>query len=442
MSSTATTYSELVRDRLDHDHAASILVHAIEHSTPPATLALFGSWGRGKTDVLRRVEEKLITGDLAAVVWANPWQSGHGDALSCIAASIAKNHIVKWSPKELAHLMTRVGRAGAALTTRVIAYPFIESFGIDADATVSATIDAAEDKHLRPLLQSTPTELATNAIGEIAERAFDGKRLVVLVDDLDRCPPSWQRALVESLHFLKTVNYPLVFIVAIDKDSACSGASSITSSYGDLGSLTCKVFDCAFELHDTSHPLHDWLINSMSQKSQLLGKSVLDCFSMIAGIEPEHVRIDRIASGACASRLLRTPRSIERTSSRLISMMATGLVTKEMIDCTNDKEMFSLGFMISIRDRYPDLVTYISTRLPNLMQNLENIPRGTNRSLSDPLFHSLDNLPVQAHGRCLLDAMGVMNIKRNSHSDHDILEIREYGSSMERAAKICDRALL
>lgn len=420
-----------------------VLSDAIVNTEPPATFALFGSWGRGKTDVFNRVAEILSADQNCAVVWANPWASGHGDVLSCVAAAIAKNHVREWrDPRELARLLSRVAKVGAVFTSRVVARPLIEQFGIDIDGTVNAVREAAADDELKILLECTPTEIATKSISSICSRAFDGKRVVVLIDDLDRCPPSWQKAMIESLHFLKSIQYPISFVVAIDKDAVFTGAHSLGSSYGDLGALTCKVFDCVYELHDTGGSLVGWLTELLKVARSGAGVSVADQLAATHDVRVEAVRVDSLALGLCGSRELRTPRGVERSFVRVRSLMATGFVTKSALDCTSHKDMFALGAVVAIRDRYPDLVRFVSSVLPGALERVRaHSGPGANQQMRD-VFEMISNLTIAEHRSCVLGVLALVNITPLKQSQADLAEVAKYAAAFERASILCDKALL
>ena len=80
----------LVPDALGHDQTALAILQKTVFLEPGSVIAIQGSWGRGKTDVLMRIaalvrdpaKAAIPDGLIADALWINPWQYGTPDLLT------------------------------------------------------------------------------------------------------------------------------------------------------------------------------------------------------------------------------------------------------------------------------------------------------------------------------------------------------------------------
>jgi hypothetical protein len=99
------------QDSLAHDQIASALIRHLKILPRGSVIAVQGSWGRGKTDILTRLDLLLTAGSKegSAVrpVWINPWQYGVPDLLTPLVLEL----IERVNPEERADV-TYLSRCG------------------------------------------------------------------------------------------------------------------------------------------------------------------------------------------------------------------------------------------------------------------------------------------------------------------------------------------
>ncbi len=169
-------------------------------------IGIYGSWGTGKSSVLGFVE-KIVTENSHICVWFNPW--GHRDraemfadlADTCINGLEGASIDVKGGKKRL---LKCFGRKAVAGTDTL------------ADAAVAVgvpSVAGAAVKHYLPGLNRLLGDRAADFAA--IQDALGQKRLVVLIDDLDRIDPKLLPDLLFALHEVLAIG-GFSYVLALD----------------------------------------------------------------------------------------------------------------------------------------------------------------------------------------------------------------------------------
>ncbi len=197
----------------------------------PFTIGVFGDWGEGKTSLLRQAKT-LLEAQRPEVVtaWFNAWQYEQEDhPIVPLVATILRQIDQKLAERDKKNLgkpiveaLTKIGRS-----LRAIAYGFsakakvaVPGFGeIEAGFVAKEMIDRYEKLQGAgdPLIERT---LYYNAF-ETLEAATSGPskdrpKIVVFIDDLDRCLPPQAVKLLESIK-LVLAQQGFIFVLAVDR---------------------------------------------------------------------------------------------------------------------------------------------------------------------------------------------------------------------------------
>ena len=182
------------------------LVTQLAGGTEPATIALDGGYGTGKTFILERWIQEMNDRDQVAVYY-NAWENDcDDDPLVSLIETLTSNDKTDWG-KRLTPALNE------ALTGVLRKYT-----GIDAQKTLKAGKDqsvgllqAAESRReSRQKLKDMLIELVD------AARANEFPGVVVVVDELDRCRPTFANELMERVkHVLNMPGLVVVFGVNI-----------------------------------------------------------------------------------------------------------------------------------------------------------------------------------------------------------------------------------
>jgi hypothetical protein len=209
------------QDLLGFGEVADPIVEAVKRDhLDPVAIGLIGPWGSGKSTVLSLIEARLTGDTTIVVVRTYPWEydpsldvkatligdvlqairerakaeAGAEQALIDIAKKLAKR--VKW-----AKAVSLVAKT--AVTVSIPKWEDVtEIFDLDSDTT---------DSDSDPTLVGFRTEFKA-----YLDAAKNVSRVVVLVDDLDRCLPDTVVATLEGIKLFLAVP-KMAFVVAADE---------------------------------------------------------------------------------------------------------------------------------------------------------------------------------------------------------------------------------
>ncbi len=191
---------------------------------PGSVIAVQGSWGRGKTDVVTRVKDLFANGDGPAPIWIDPWQYGRPDLIQPVIIELLSRtrgepaNRQKWL-RDTARTLLHASNAMAFKAVSVFV-----PFGSIIDP-VKEPVDDLIDRALgggtglRTDVDADPVKEMAGRFRELVEVVAPRnarKPLLICVDDLDRCLPDQQIAMLEAIHFLTSAGANCAFLIAID----------------------------------------------------------------------------------------------------------------------------------------------------------------------------------------------------------------------------------
>jgi len=181
------------------DEYASTLTSAIMGTDPHFTVGIFGGWGCGKTTLLRRIEAQLKSGysDKALTVFFDAWRYQREEHMLLPLLDTLSDSL-KGQQEHWQILSDKVKR----LTRAIIGAMTIKVPGMDlkVDEAVKSWQQADE---LRSNYHSWLSELQV-ALNEAREGDYQ-RRIVILIDDLDRCLPHRVIEVLESIKVMLDV---------------------------------------------------------------------------------------------------------------------------------------------------------------------------------------------------------------------------------------------
>jgi Cdc6-like AAA superfamily ATPase len=222
-------------DALDFQRYSENLANIISGSTTPQfAVGIFGKWGTGKTTLMRMIERELLdkASDTILTVWFDAWRYEREKYLAVIPflrqIRIALENDLAKNRKEPSRW--DVLRRGLDRTFTA----FIESteFSVaPAGSPVSSTIN------LKKFSESLKSKGSTYIDGEhiqfhehvtdylkaaldklYSDKDTKGARIVVFVDDLDRCTPEKALEVLESIKAFFDIK-GIVYVVGMDSES-------------------------------------------------------------------------------------------------------------------------------------------------------------------------------------------------------------------------------
>lgn len=234
------------------------LLQAVSVGRGSCTFALNGKWGTGKTFVLNMLEREarnFCGGNQFMVFHYNCWQYDYyEEPLTAIISVIldqidSEEHLLAPDVREKLKGGMRVVAEG--LKT-IVSSLLRNKLGIDVDqfaGIVEQMADAAEnteDRHAYDDLYNFRQAMdgAQTALGRLSE----DRTLVIVVDELDRCLPSYAIKVLERLHHLFYGAGNTVLLMAIDKVQLSNTVMQIFGAGVNFDDYLKKFFDFSLEL--------------------------------------------------------------------------------------------------------------------------------------------------------------------------------------------------
>ena len=233
------------------------LLNIISDNRSSSTFALNGTWGVGKTFVLNRLMKQLLDyqdGEKFFVFHYNCWQYDYYEEplIAIVAAMLdsvdQENHFFSQSLREKA----KQGMAVAKPILEKIAKDFIKKkVGVDITDLITFFKDGAEAVEGVNAQEADANDYDKYySFKKAISSAQDGIRslsrdrtVVVIVDELDRCLPSYAIKVMERLHHLFAELDNCAVILAVDKGQLDQTVSQIFGSKTDTTKYLKKFID-------------------------------------------------------------------------------------------------------------------------------------------------------------------------------------------------------
>lgn len=276
-------------DALDHDELALAIVNHIENMPPGSVIAVQGSWGRGKTDAVTRVYDLFGQRDAPKPIWIDPWQYGRPDLIQPVVVELLSRGGPADKREKLKAIARTLLHASNAMAFKAVSV--LVPFGsiIDpAQEDVDGLIDRALGAGPRSDMDADPVREMAVRFRELVEFMAprdSGVRLLVCVDDLDRCLPDQQIAMLEAIHFLTSAGANCTFLIAIDPALVQQAAlAHYRTNKIDINQYLDKLFQLRINLRS----LHPEQIGALIDAE--LGAEVGGLLRRGLGAAPDDVR--------------------------------------------------------------------------------------------------------------------------------------------------------
>ena len=239
-------------DQLNRCQVARTLTSIITGQEQPLVVSLSGSWGTGKTFMLQRWQKDLERKDLEkkgyVSIYFNAWEDDFcNDPFVAIIGQITKEIA---SHKEFKGVLRQVKKAAK----KIIPFTLFKMMDNATGGLVGKDlIDSMKNEVLSEYEnQRKAKKELKDSLRKMSAKVKDksGNPLVFIVDELDRCRPTFAIELLERIkHVFDVPN--MVFVVGINRDELCK---SIRSVYGEIDANTYlqRFFHADFTMPEVS----------------------------------------------------------------------------------------------------------------------------------------------------------------------------------------------
>jgi len=210
----------------------------IKDSTPHFTVGIYGEWGTGKTTLMNAVEKNLNTGGVLkneqkiVSVWYNAWQYDREENLATI--SLMKTVAYELSGHEKFDPISKIILKGLTILGKNITQNLIQELisqkGFDDEDVLEEKINQLNELY-RESIYFDGLKKIKQKMEQIRKTAGKDYRVVIFIDDLDRCSPSKALETLESIKlFLGMEGF--IFVVGLSHKTVIK---LITQAYKATG---------------------------------------------------------------------------------------------------------------------------------------------------------------------------------------------------------------
>jgi len=285
-----------IETRPTHEFAAlaRTISTIVKNSTPHFTIGIYGEWGTGKTTLMKAIEKKLVGNEelqkeqKILPIWFNAWKYEHEDNPASIfllrtIAYAMENHEKFYPVSQLIFKgITLFGKNLVQdLSMRIIS----------KQGEIDPSLDE-KMKNVHRLYKDSVyfdgLERIKNEMKRIREADPDKEyRVVIFIDDLDRCSPSKALEVLESIKLFLDIE-GFVFIMGLSYKTVTTLISYAYQSSGVQGEdFIKKIIQIPIKIPTWSHEdiivlietkivpnLNEEYTNFLRQNSAMIGKVV------------------------------------------------------------------------------------------------------------------------------------------------------------------------
>ena len=282
-------------DLLDRKQKAEILTSLVSNIDGPCTMAVDAAWGAGKTTFLKMWAQHLKNKGFPVVEF-NAWETdASGDPFVALTTEITGQLQGTADTSKLDQVSSNAKELLRKLAPGLIRFgtSFVPIAGAEMGHTFSAYAEEVLNSH-QEAKQSA--EQFNASLQELANSLWDPeerKPVVILIDELDRCRPSYAIELLETAKHIFGVDH-VVFVLAVNREQLAHSVKALYGSEFDAEGYLRRFFDLDFRLPAPDRKkfirnsleligVDEFLKNSIDQYARQNGGLVTEAFTSFFG---------------------------------------------------------------------------------------------------------------------------------------------------------------
>ncbi len=384
-------------DALDFTPYVETLADIIQTGNTPLTIGVFGTWGSGKTSLMRMVKNKLPND--FTVAWFDAWKYDKEETLwraflLCVLSALKETAQKQGKPTEEFEKMQsllyremeleKVGgvtidlpKLGGAVATGLVklSLSFIPGIStltklveeLQSGAAKSSTdeaISAISRERTKIYIEQVQfLEQFQDKFAKLIKTHIAPKRLVVFVDDLDRCLPEKAIEVLEAIKLFLDAE-SCIFVLGLDQEVIARG---IEMKYKELGARQDgDTSQQKFTIEGVRYL--EKIIQLPFQIPQIESQDMGDFVHGLSADWP-HEDCPKVFSEGLGD----NPRQIKRTVN--VFLMLWRLAEKRKEKLKERVKPLRLAKVVAIQAAYPDLYNLLLKDEPRYLRELEEYYR-------------------------------------------------------------------
>ena len=212
-------------------------------------IAIYGSWGIGKSCLMKTIQRNLPEKEFETV-WFDTWKYEKDDNLPY--------SLLKYMTKD--KIVNKLKKNGKNILE--IGYNILKSMAKEVDINLGIvsvkpgdSIDEVQKLDEERVKNIEDNKCLWEKIDEFEKEYskinFDNKKLVVFLDDLDRCESENIINLISSIKLLLSVNKNIIFIIGIDKKAVTLALKNkYNNDFNKADEYLEKIFPINFSINN------------------------------------------------------------------------------------------------------------------------------------------------------------------------------------------------
>lgn len=204
-------------DLLDREQYADILTSLIDTSKTGFTMSINATWGCGKTTFIRMWEAKLRAQGYSTV-YINAWEKDYiQDPFAVVISTIWEQ-----TQKQNSHIkdIATTVKELADIASKIIAYRYIGDAALDVfkkGISNDVKCDFVLDDYIEHTKRIEDFKKQLHEyVKQLQEQEGSKDKLVIFVDELDRCRPTYAIEMLERIKHLFSIEN-IVFVLSVDQ---------------------------------------------------------------------------------------------------------------------------------------------------------------------------------------------------------------------------------
>ncbi|WP_419914590.1 KAP family P-loop NTPase fold protein [Hoeflea sp.] len=230
------------------------LTHLVGTIESPCVFSIDAEWGFGKTTFLNIWKQNLLNQKFP-VIWFNAWENDLSEIPFMTVITELNEEFSKYEQYLAASKIMKFQSAATKVAHQILP-GFIRaatSLIPFAGTMVAEEIASMAEEKLKPKLEARREiiefrEILRSMVADLSE-AHENRPLIVMIDELDRCRPSYAVEFLEVAKHLFSVNN-IVFVLAINCRQLAHSVRALYGNGFDAEEYLRRFFDVDFRLPD------------------------------------------------------------------------------------------------------------------------------------------------------------------------------------------------
>lgn len=242
-------------------------------------IALDSGWGTGKSYFIDLLTQNTDN-DILRIVRYNAWKNDYcKNAFEPLIYDILTSEHLSFSienntdKENVKNILSQIGKIGLAFGKQVLTHKLKESTGIDFKETLEEIENSGDSLKAFMLRESeilaeineerNAFEKFKHYLGQATSYLKDNnQKLVVIIDELDRCKPTFAIQTLEIVKHLFDIDN-IVFLFAVDIKQLSYSISSIYGHDFDSAGYLCRFFDYIAKMPEAD--ISEYIFESVSK---------------------------------------------------------------------------------------------------------------------------------------------------------------------------------